>query len=65
MMLEKCLSNISPDSTNEMFRYEYKVEMLQHNGNRNIANVVREFASDFEVFVYSTYLEQFLILCSL
>ena len=49
--VRKCLSNISPDLTNEMFRYEYKVEMLQHNGNRNIANVVREFASDFEVFV--------------
>ena len=33
----------------ETSKYEYKVEMLQHPGARSIGNVVREFASDFEV----------------
>ena len=33
----------------ETSKYEYKVEMLQHPGGRSIGNVVREFASDFEV----------------
>ncbi|XP_063675113.1 E3 ubiquitin-protein ligase TRIM37-like isoform X3 [Bolinopsis microptera] len=39
------------EGVSETSKYEYKVEMLQHNcnGTRSIANVVREFASDFEV----------------
>ncbi|KAL5255479.1 hypothetical protein ACHWQZ_G010899 [Mnemiopsis leidyi] len=37
------------EGVSETSKYEYKVEMLQHNENRNITNVVREFASDFEV----------------
>lgn len=41
--------NVAQKLDNVFFRYEYRVEMI-HQGSRDATkNIVREFASDFEV----------------